>query len=81
MSEHERSVGETSEWCRRKSIFDALDLTFNLDPASHGPGCCYVPAKISVLSESGMSQLIVAANGEIAEWLLDHRAGRALPHR
>jgi hypothetical protein len=47
MAEHENSVGETSEWFTPVSIFTALKLTFDLDPAHPGIGTphCYVPAK------------------------------------
>jgi cytochrome c len=45
MSEHEPSIGETSEWYTPKEIFDALNLTFDLDPASPGAALCHVPAR------------------------------------
>jgi phage N-6-adenine-methyltransferase len=34
MSEHEKCVGESDEWYTPKSIFDAIGLTFDLDPCS-----------------------------------------------
>jgi hypothetical protein len=45
MSEHEFSVGASSEWYTPKYVFDALGLTFDLDPASPGAGLGFVPAR------------------------------------
>ena len=45
MGEHKRSVGESSEWYTPKSVFDALDQVFDLDPCSPGSGLCHVPAR------------------------------------
>lgn len=44
MAEHEPTVGATDEWYTPKYIFDALGLTFDLDPCSPGPDH-WVPAK------------------------------------
>ena len=46
MAEHEPSIGETSEWFTPPEIFKALELVFDLDPCSPGPGH-WVPAKKS----------------------------------
>jgi len=57
MSEHEPSVGATSEWYTPKSIFDALNLVFDTDPASPGPGLCFVPAlRIYTKDDDGLRQ-------------------------
>jgi DNA N-6-adenine-methyltransferase Dam len=47
MAEHEPCIGLSSEWFTPQSIFSALKLTFDLDPAHPGIGTphCYVPAK------------------------------------
>lgn len=44
MAEHENCIGETSEWYTPREIFEALGVTFDLDPCSPGPGH-WVPAK------------------------------------
>jgi hypothetical protein len=36
MAEHENSIGESDEWYTPPEIFDALGLTFDLDPCSPG---------------------------------------------
>jgi DNA N-6-adenine-methyltransferase (Dam) len=47
VAEFEFCIGETSEWFTPPEIFDALGLTFDLDPARPGAGAkhCHVPAK------------------------------------
>lgn len=42
---HESSRNESVEWYTPKYIFDALGLTFDLDPCSPGAGKSHVPAK------------------------------------
>src|SRR5262245_9942572 len=42
---HERAVGESSEWRTPRFIFDALGLTFDLDPCAPTSGFYAVPAK------------------------------------
>jgi hypothetical protein len=50
------SIGATSEWFTPKSIFEALGLTFDLDPCSPGPGH-WVPAKrIYTKADDGLRQ-------------------------
>jgi hypothetical protein len=44
MAEHENSIGESDEWYTPPEIFDALGLTFDLDPCSPGVGH-WVPAR------------------------------------
>jgi hypothetical protein len=44
VAEHEPSIGKTDEWYPPRSIFDALGLTFDLDPCSPGPDH-WVPAR------------------------------------
>jgi hypothetical protein len=38
MAEHEPSIGMSDDWFTPPEIFTALDLTFELDPCSPGPG-------------------------------------------
>ena len=45
MTVHERPVGASVEWYTPPSLFDALGLTFDLDPASPNPPVPWVPAK------------------------------------
>lgn len=40
---HESPVNESIEWYTPPEIFEALGLTFDLDPCSPGPGRSYVP--------------------------------------
>lgn len=59
MSEHEPCTGASDEWYTPSSIFDALGLTFDLDPASPGSGCPYavVPARrLLTKADDGLSQ-------------------------
>jgi hypothetical protein len=57
MAEHEPCIGATSDWYTPKFIFDALGLTFDLDPASPGPGLCHVPAlRTYTKADDGLQQ-------------------------
>jgi hypothetical protein len=59
MSEHEPSIGETSEWYTPKYIFDAIGLTYDLDPAHPGEGmphCCVPARQIYTRSDDGLRQ-------------------------
>jgi hypothetical protein len=59
MAEHEFCIGETSEWYTPASIFDALGLTFDLDPAHPGLDSkyCRVPAKqVFTEKDDGLKQ-------------------------
>jgi len=56
MAEHEPSIGKTSDWYTPKPLLDALDLVFDLDPCSPGPGH-WVPAKkIYTIEDDGLRQ-------------------------
>lgn len=56
MSEHEPCIGATSEWFTPPEIFDALGLTFDLDPCSPGPDH-WVPArKVYTQADDGLAQ-------------------------
>src|SRR5215813_6121589 len=56
MAEHEPSIGATSDWYTPPEIFNALGLTFDLDPCSPGPGH-WVPArKIYTVADDGLRQ-------------------------
>jgi DNA N-6-adenine-methyltransferase (Dam) len=44
MAEHEPCIGASDDWFTPPEIFDALGLTFDLDPCSPGPGH-WVPAR------------------------------------
>jgi DNA N-6-adenine-methyltransferase (Dam) len=90
MAEHEPSIGATSEWFTPPEIFDALGLTFDLDPCSPGPGH-WVPArKIYTKADDGLRQPweslvwvnppFGGRNGHVP-WLrkfLEHRNGIAI---
>lgn len=52
MTVHERPVGASVEWYTPPSLFDALRLTFDLDPASPNPPVPWVPAR-TFYSEDG----------------------------
>jgi hypothetical protein len=57
MRQHEPTVGETSEWFTPKYIFDALGLTFDLDPAHPGEGtphCCVPARRVLTRKENGL---------------------------
>ena len=45
MAEHERSIGQSSEWRTPPQIFRALGLEFDLDPCWPLSGPCFVPAR------------------------------------
>lgn len=56
---HENSVGETDDWFTPHEIFDALGLTFDLDPAHPGvgtPHCCVPAHKIFTQKDEGLAQ-------------------------
>lgn len=56
MAEHEPSIGQSDDWYTPLSIFDALGLTFDLDPCSPGPSH-WVPArKVYTKADDGLSQ-------------------------
>jgi len=59
MAEHENSVGESDEWYTPRSIFDRLELEFDLDPAHPGfdtPHCCVPARKIYTAADDGLKQ-------------------------
>jgi hypothetical protein len=56
MAEHEPCIGLSSDWFTPPEIFEALDLTFDLDPCSPGPSH-WVPArKIYTVEDDGLAQ-------------------------
>jgi hypothetical protein len=56
MAEHEPSVGKSDDWYTPRAIFDALGLTFDLDPCSPGAGH-WVPARqVFTKADDGLSQ-------------------------
>lgn len=56
MAEHEPCIGKSDDWYTPREIFDALGLTFDLDPCSPGAGH-WVPAiNIYTKEEDGLSQ-------------------------
>jgi len=56
MAEYEPPIGATSDWYTPPEIFKALDLIFDLDPCSPGPGH-WVPArKIYTKEDDGLRQ-------------------------
>jgi len=42
---HESPINKSIDWFTPPEIFDALALTFDLDPCSAGEGCDFVPAR------------------------------------
>ena len=50
MAEHEPCIGATDDWYTQRDIFDALGLTFDLDPCSPGPAH-WVPARCRTAPE------------------------------
>lgn len=56
MAEHEPCIGKSDDWYTPREIFDALGLTFDLDPCSPGAGH-WVPAiNIYTKEEDGLAQ-------------------------
>jgi DNA N-6-adenine-methyltransferase (Dam) len=56
VAEHEPSIGQSDDWYTPPEIFDALQLTFDLDPCSPGPAH-WVPArKIFTKQDDGLAQ-------------------------
>jgi DNA N-6-adenine-methyltransferase (Dam) len=59
MAEHEPCIGKTSEWFTPISIFEALGLTFDLDPAHPGAGtehCCVPARRIYTKEDDGLTR-------------------------
>lgn len=55
-AEHESCIGASDEWYTPPEIFEALGVTFDLDPCSPGPGH-WVPArKIYTKADDGLVQ-------------------------
>jgi len=56
MSEHEACVGASDDWYTPPFVFDALGLTFDLDPCSPGAGH-WVPARrVFTKDDDGLQQ-------------------------
>ena len=56
MAEHEPSIGQSDDWYTPPEIFDALGLTFDLDPCSPGTGH-WVPARqVYTKDHDGLAQ-------------------------
>jgi hypothetical protein len=56
VSEHEPCIGASDEWYTPPAIFDALGLTFDLDPCSPGAGH-WVPARqVYTIDDDGLSK-------------------------
>jgi hypothetical protein len=56
MAEHEPCIGQSDDWYTPPEIFEALGLTFDLDPCSPGPGH-WVPARdIYTKADDGLKQ-------------------------
>lgn len=90
MAEHEPCIGASDDWYTPPEIFDALGLTFDLDPCS--PGCGHWVPAINILTkeDDGLSRdwydLVFCnppfggRNGHV-QWLvkfLDHGNGIAI---
>jgi hypothetical protein len=56
LAEHEPSIGQSDDWYTPPELFDALGLTFDLDPCSPGPSH-WVPARqVFTKQEDGLAQ-------------------------
>lgn len=56
MAEHEPCIGASDDWYTPPEIFDRLELIFDLDPCSPGPGH-WVPARsIFTKADDGLSK-------------------------
>ena len=56
MAEHETCTGASDDWYTPRDIFDALGLTFDLDPCSPGAGH-WVPARrVYTKADDGLAQ-------------------------
>ncbi|MGY0790889.1 DNA N-6-adenine-methyltransferase [Azospirillum argentinense] len=56
MAEHEPCIGQSNDWYTPPEIFDALGLTFDLDPCSPGPEH-WVPARrVYTMADDGLVQ-------------------------
>jgi hypothetical protein len=59
VAEHEPSIGQCDDWYTPPEIFDALGLTFDLDPCSPGPSH-WVPARqVFTKQEDGLCAALV----------------------
>jgi hypothetical protein len=59
LSAHEMSIGLSDDWMTPQFVFDALGLTFSLDPAHPGrdnPHCVVPTRKIYTISDDGLRQ-------------------------
>lgn len=57
MAEHERSVGQSSEWRTPPAYFDRIGLEFDLDPCWPLTGPCFVPARTRyTVADDGLRQ-------------------------
>lgn len=56
MGEHENSIGQSDDWYTPPEIFEALGMTFDLDPCSPGAGH-WVPAQhVYTKEDDGLSR-------------------------
>lgn len=56
MAEHEPCIGASDEWYTPPEIFDALGLTFDLDPCSPGPHHWAPARKVYTKADDGISR-------------------------
>lgn len=86
---HEQGFGATAEWYTPPEIFDALGISFDLDPAAPPGGVPWIPAKRHYsLADDGLTQPWVGRTWvnppygrETARWLgrlAEHGDGLAL---
>ncbi len=56
MAEHEPAIGQSDDWYTPASIFEAMGMTFDLDPCSPGPDH-WVPARrVYTVDDDGLRQ-------------------------
>ena len=56
MAEHEPNIGASDDWYTPPAIFDALGLTFDLDPCSPGAGHWVPAVNIYTKDDDGLAQ-------------------------
>lgn len=56
MAEHENCIGESDEWYTPQEIFDAMNVTFDLDPCSDGDDSIVPANKKYTKADDGLSK-------------------------
>jgi hypothetical protein len=56
MAEHEPTIGASDDWYTPPDIFDALGLSFDLDPCSPGAGHWVPASRVYTKADDGLAQ-------------------------